>query len=261
MASLPPDGVQVRVQEIQLLIVGKSGTGKTSLASALLANESAKECYAGTEDVLVHCTQGQLDGKSLNVYDTRGICNGSVSNEKIVEAIKQNCPVDQLNKVIVCMRWDERLDEADKEVLHCLDELDSEIWRKTVFALTFCDHLPPGLKHKNDDEKRREVDQKWSEWKNVITQELISLGVSHTVVESIRMAPTTHTDEDIDVESFSKIIQSKMPWLEVFWQVLGYYKRIDRSNSSRYRYQFQKWHLVCGIIIIVIMISPFIGFL
>ena len=265
MASSQPD--RVPEKEIRLLIVGKSGAGKTSLASSLLTNESTKASYPGTEE-FVHCKHGQIEGTPVHLYDTRGIYDGIVSSEKITKAIKQNCPVDQLNAVIVCMRWDERLDEANKEVFRCLNKLNPDIWSNTVFALTFCDHLPPGLKRKSDAEKRGVVNQKWNEWENAIKQELSSLGVSRNVIDSIRMAPTTHRDEDIDEEYFKNIIQSS--WLKHLQQIIGNSNEcsisLDTSDvlvfQIRSRYRIQTSHLVFGIIVIIIVVSVcFLAFL
>ena len=244
--SLQPD----RVRELHFVIVGKSGVGKTSLASALLTNESGKVSYPGTEDFLVVCKQGRLEGIPVHVYDTRGIGDGSVSCEKVMEAIKRNCPVDQLNAVIVCLRWDERLDETSKDLFHCLNKLDPNIWSNTVFALTFCDHLPPGLKCKSDAEKRGVVNQKWYEWENAIKQQLSSLGVSHSVIHSIRMAPTTHTHEDIDEECFLNIIQP--PWLEYLWQIIRnrnipFRKPNNIPSGNKSANQLRHWVLVFGI--------------
>ena len=176
-----------------------------------------------------------------------------------MEGIKRNCPVDQLNAVIFCMRWDERLDEANKEVFRCLNKLDPNIWTKTVFSLTFCDHLPPGLKRKSNNEKRGVVNQRWCEWENAIKQELRSLGVSHNIIDRIRMAPTTHTDEDIDEECFSNIIEP--PWLEYVWKIIRNRKESNisfrKSNNIaphiKNAYQVRRWLLVFGIVAITMI--------
>ena len=209
------------IRDVHLLVAGKCGTGKTSLADALLTNESGGGSFGplpGTQE-LVRSKKSKIQRIPTFIHDIRGLYDGNVLSSTIMEAIKQKCPVDSLNTVILCFRWDDRLDEANQNVFCRLNELDPNIWKNTIFALTFCDHLPPELSSKTNDEKRDEVSRILSDWKIAIQQQLKHLNVPDDIVRNIKVCPTTHTEEIIDYGCFSPILQQKS-WLKNLWDNL-----------------------------------------
>ena len=203
--------------ELHIAVVGKTGAGKTALASAVVTDKSGSSGsfgpFPGTTE-LVAVKKCELNGVSIYVYDTRGLCDGSVSIKEVTEALQQQCPADKLDLVIACFKWSDRLDDTNKRVFPAINELGSNIWKKTVIALTFCDFLPPEIKRKSDNDKFKSVNQKWSEWENAIKTELNRLRIEHEVVCNIKICPTTHTDEKID-KCFSSVLAR--PWLVNLW--------------------------------------------
>ena len=205
------------VQEIHVAVFGKAGTGKTSLASALITNKSGLSGsfgpLPGTKN-LIEVKTCRLKGISVYVYDTRGLWDGIISNKEIMEAFQQICPADKLDLVIACFRWDDRLDRANKRIFPVINKMDSNIWKKTVFALTFCDNLPPEYKYVSANEKSKLVNQKWAEWEGVLKNELKRLNIKQEVLCNIKICPTTHTEEKIE-KCFSSVLAC--PWLVNLW--------------------------------------------
>ena len=209
-----PDGIK----DIHLLMVGKTGTGKTSLANALLKNQSSGGLFGanvGTEELVTSLSSTQ-DGITTHLYDIRGFYDGNIRSEDIVAAVQQKCSMKQLNAVIVCLRWDCRFDESDKKVFRLLNEMNPDIWKRTIVALTFCDHLAPEVSQcKSNDEKCQITSCAWSVWENAIKEELTKLEVPSDVINNIKICPATHTGEQIDPWCFSFILQDD--WLQSFW--------------------------------------------
>ena len=202
------------VQDLHVVVVGKTGTGKTSLAGALITGESG-EGRAGPKPgstKLVHCEKRILIGIPVFIYDIRGLYDGEVPGDDIMDELEKQCPLNKIDVVIVCFRWDTRLDKSDQKVFRILHKRYTNVWKKTIFALTFCDRLPPEMKHPDNSE---DVKQAWIEWKLTIQEELKKLCVPRDVVEKIQVSPTTHTKEKIDAEAFSLI--SPQNWLKHLW--------------------------------------------
>ena len=209
-----PDGIK----DVHLLMVGKTGTGKTSLANALLKNQSSGGLFGpdiGTKELVTSLSSTQ-DGITTHLYDIRGLYDGKIHSEDIVTAVQKKCSTKQLNAVIVCLRWDCRFGESDKKVFHLLNEMNPDIWKRTIVALTFCDHLAPEvLRCKSNDEKRQITSCTWSQWVNAIKEELTKLKVPSDVIDNIKICPTTHTDVQIDLGCFSFILKDY--WLRYLW--------------------------------------------
>ena len=219
-------------KEINLLMIGKTGTGKTSLASAILKGKSAKGSFGaktGTTDLLVPATE-VINGVTVNVYDIRGLYDGTISTDNIIQAVQQELIVDKLNAVVCCFKWSDRLDKANKEVLRRIHQLCPDIWKKVVFALTFCDQLPPDMEHKRVGRKCAFVQKKWKSWERKIKLELETLQVSSDIIRKIQIVPTTHTCLNVSPEHFSFITidsiplvktdredPSCLPWLKNIW--------------------------------------------
>ena len=48
--------------------------------------------------------------------------------KEIIQAVKKKCPIDQLSAVVVCLRWDTRIDESHRKVLQLVNEISDGIF-------------------------------------------------------------------------------------------------------------------------------------
>ena len=82
---------------MHILIVGKTGTGKTALANALLSNESAGGTVSfganpGTRELVTHLFSTQ-NGITTHLYHIRGLCDGTgIENERNYTSCEKEMP-------------------------------------------------------------------------------------------------------------------------------------------------------------------------
>ena len=116
-----------------------------------------------------------LKGASVNIYDTVGLCDREITNEEIIKTLRASeCPVKELDLMIVCFRWDDRFVGANAKVFDVINEMNPDLWKKTIFALTHCDCVPPGFERKCGPDREAFSIVLHSEWRVNLWQNIFS---------------------------------------------------------------------------------------
>ena len=125
---------------VKILVLGRTGSGKSTLINNILGRKIAKvghRPFPETKTVSVY--QEEIHGVSVTVCDTPGLRDASGKEEEYMRKIKASC--DDPDLVIFCHsidnpRWQTDDEEAFKTVTK---HLGNKIWKHSVLVLTFAD--------------------------------------------------------------------------------------------------------------------------
>ena len=184
---------------IHLVMMGRPYTGKTTLRNTILYGNSKGHPgpNAGTTefdnspDAVI-----TINGVDYIVHDTPGIDVNSDTS-----LFKDEIDANLLNErciVVLCIKWDDRLLDADRKVLKVVNSFSNDIWNKVIIALTRSDEKPDDI-----ETDENEFNEKWHE---TIKEEIGKLGVSDDTLKQLNICNTSK----IGKACFLK------DWLEIF---------------------------------------------
>ena len=97
-------------RNVSILMVGRGGSGKTSLANALLKNNSCEGNFGPRRGNDMLFTSKREEVKTdvvVTVNDIMGFEDLDNSNDAIKNAVVRGCEVNELTAVVVCFKWDD----------------------------------------------------------------------------------------------------------------------------------------------------------
>jgi hypothetical protein len=131
---------------LHVLMIGKTGVGKSALANALLVGTEHKEifqegAYEATTKVL-HSETTDINGVKVVVHDTPGFFDGEITTGELLIMLREGLP--QIDLVIFCAKIDDtRIRSEDKEMVSLVAALlTPDLWSRAVLALTFSNKVP-----------------------------------------------------------------------------------------------------------------------
>ena len=131
------EALRRRAEPVNILVIGPTGCGKSTLINALMGKTVAKVKHGAascqTELVLHH---GNHEGIEITVYDTVGFSDtkGKSENNIVKEIAKEN----KFDLILICTRMDSRADDKVKQMFTVLcDNISQQMWGRTVIVLTF----------------------------------------------------------------------------------------------------------------------------
>lgn len=203
---------------LNIVVVGESGQGKSSLINGLLGEEIAKESdelESATESVDRY--QYEQNGVHVVLFDTPGFGVGEDEEEaETLRKIREACP--SIDILLYCIRmdtkrWPTRSDIST--IRQYTDSYGSAIWQRAIFVMTFANTVP---RHCPRD---REVSQYFSEqstrWENQVQQTLIRYAeIEYEEARRVSIVPVGDPRPDK-----SKKIHWSLPdrkdWFTSFW--------------------------------------------
>ncbi|KAM4565047.1 GTPase IMAP family member 9-like [Fundulus diaphanus] len=130
--------------ETKIVLLGKTGIGKSSLGNTILGDSLFKGKVSPTSETnMCDAESKYINGKRVTVIDTPGICDNILKEEDLkAEMIKfiKNC-APGIHAFLIVLRVD-RYTDQEKEIIHKIKQYFSkEILKHAVVVFTHGDQL------------------------------------------------------------------------------------------------------------------------
>ena len=160
-----------RPEPVNILVVGPTGVGKSTLVNALLGGivaEVQRGATSVTAEMSMH--EGKFMGVKIRVYDTVGF--GDSEERSSLSEIKEMVKANKFDLILACVKMDCRADEGVKKMFTTLSSImPTEAWKRTVVVLTFANFfLLQGPSSTPDEQKEKEMKEEIKTFRNQISK-------------------------------------------------------------------------------------------
>lgn len=204
-------------KEISILIIGKTGTGKSTLVNGLIGQEVAEVYFGLTTSgvsIKVEAYERKIEGAKVTVYDSPGLQDGSGKEESYLEELYSKC--HDVDLVIFGIRYsDNRFVPNNPDAVAMktfTGRFGTEVWRKTIIVLTcanLVEDLNPQLRLKSRKEKGEFFRTLVSDYRKAVHDTLTKEAVPEDIVSKVKVVPT-------GIETCSELIDGTL-WFTHFW--------------------------------------------
>ena len=179
--------------ELNILVTGKIGVGKSRLVNCMVGNQVAKEGREQkgcTSDIAPYSVE--IDGINIRVWDSPGLqddtCDETLYVTKLVEKLEHGFDV-----IICCIKMvDKRLYVEDQRVMETLTRgFGENLWKKVLIALTFANRV----EDPDEEDELAYFSGEKAFWKKAIDDFLLSeLNVPRQVCNDLPIIPAGNKD-------------------------------------------------------------------
>lgn len=182
--------------EFGVLLIGETGSGKSSLLNNLLGTDVVTEGDSpNPETGKITQYRVSVAGVPIVLYDTPGVDNSSAESDNLLcKEMKKLIKYKRVCLTIFCIPMiDCRLKESHIATLQSYHKAMVN-WDRTIMALTFADNVKaPHIERKREGFNKAEYFQRRiSDWERHLRDTLVhSVGVPRSTADRLIMCPTT----------------------------------------------------------------------
>ncbi len=205
-------------KSLSMLLIGKTGTGKSTLTNGILGVNLAKEGRGigtrGTNQVGKYTVR--KEDVDLTVWDSPGLQDGTPHQQEYLEQMAEHC--SEVDLTLFCIRVETRFvrgtDNPDVLAMKKFTEaFGPDFWKNTIIVLTFANTLEIfniDWEDLSPEEKEKWYQAKIQEWRDKIWEVLIKdIQVPEDIVKAVKIVPAGHYKKP-DLPGFPR-------WLSSFW--------------------------------------------
>lgn len=190
-----------RSRSLNIVFIGRTGTGKSSLINTLFSENVAKEgktIYVETRNVISEKIW-TVNGIHVTLYDTPGLRDPLFDDRTILQVIKDKCSIQDTDLFIYCSRFDKpRLDRDDVD---CIKDIacvfGDGFWERALLALTFA-NVPVYDTTESLLEDFESREREWIElFHHVIEMNMRSKEINSSNTDSIPVVATGYRDKPL----------------------------------------------------------------
>ena len=204
-------------KEFKFIVIGQTGTGKSTLINGLIGAEVAKvEKRLTTTGVTqkVESFSRKINGVEVVAYDSPGLEDGSGKEGDYLKKIYQTCQqgIDLVIFAISMTGMRFVPDNPDaRAIVKLTRKLTPAIWKKTLVVLTQANRCEPAEPPQQSSKEERKTFFKTlvSDYKAAIHQTLKKTGIPAAIVEKVKVVP-------VGIEYERELLDGTL-WFSNFW--------------------------------------------